>query len=89
MEKLTQGPVALIITDMNMPQMDGVELTTVIKHDVRLCSIPVLMLTTERAEEERQHGIDAGVAGYLTKPISREGLVAEVNTLLADRHTTG
>ncbi|TAJ32025.1 MAG: response regulator, partial [Nitrospirae bacterium] len=66
LEKLARSPVDLIITDMNMPQMDGVALTRSLKQDQTLGSIPVLMLTSEDADNERKNGLAAGAAAYLT-----------------------
>ncbi|WP_447972138.1 response regulator [Nitrospira sp. Kam-Ns4a] len=85
LEKLAQGPVDLIITDMNMPRMDGIALTRSLKQDRALEAIPVLMLTTEDADKERETGLAAGAAAYLTKPVSQERLVGEVRRLLPDR----
>ncbi|MBI3603493.1 MAG: response regulator [Nitrospirae bacterium] len=82
LEKLARSPVDLIITDMNMPQMDGVALTRSLKQDQTLGSIPVLMLTSEDADNERKNGLAAGAAAYLTKPISHDRLVQEVRRLL-------
>lgn len=82
LEKLARSPVDLIITDMNMPQMDGVALTRSLKQDQTLGSIPVLMLTSEDADTERKNGLAAGAAAYLTKPISHHRLVQEVRRLL-------
>lgn len=82
LEKLAREAVDLIITDMNMPGMDGVALTRSLKQDPALGGIPVLMLTTEDADKEREAGLAAGAAAYLTKPVTRERLVGEVRRLL-------
>lgn len=83
LEKLARGPVDLVITDMNMPQMDGVALTSSLKQDQTLQGIPVLMLSSESAEKERESGLAAGADAYLTKPVSQERLEQEVKKLLA------
>lgn len=83
LEKLAQGPVDLIITDLNMPQMDGVALTRALKQDQALGTIPVLILTSEDGAQERLNGLAAGAAAYLTKPVSPERLIEEVTRLLA------
>ena len=82
LEKLAQGPVDLIVTDMNMPRMDGVALTRALKQDPTLEAIPVLMLTTENAESERAKGVAAGVSAYLTKPVAQGRLLEEVRRLI-------
>ncbi len=89
LEQLAQGPVELVITDMNMPQMDGVELTKSLKKDEALKAIPVLMLTTETAEQERRAGLAAGAAAYLTKPVTQDRLMKEVLELLDGGNVTG
>ncbi len=82
LEKLAQGPVDLIITDLNMPQMDGVAFTHAVKQDPVLGTIPVLILTSEDGAQERLNGLAAGAAAYLTKPVSPERLIQEVARLM-------
>ena len=82
LEQLAQGPVDLIIADVNMPQMDGVALTRALKQDQALATIPVLIRTSEDGAQERRNGLAAGAAAYLTKPVSSERLVQEVTQLL-------
>ena len=86
LEKLAQGPVDLIVTDMNMPQMDGISFIRAVKGTTLLKAIPILMLTTERAEQERSNGLEAGASAYLTKPVSQERLAREVRRLLVGFH---
>lgn len=83
LEKLAQGQMDLIITGMNMPQMDGVALTRSLKQDKALRSGPVVMLTTEAGEQERQRGLASGVAAYLTKPVGQVHLAKEIRRVLA------
>ena len=61
------GAFDLVITDMDMPRMDGSELTRLIKQDVRLRVLPVMMITYKEREEDRQRGLRAGVDVFLTK----------------------
>jgi two-component system sensor histidine kinase and response regulator WspE len=61
------GRFDLIVTDMDMPRMDGSELTRLIKADVLLRSLPVMMITYKEREEDRQRGLRAGVDVFLTK----------------------
>ncbi|MGH7230377.1 MAG: response regulator [Nitrospiraceae bacterium] len=89
LEKLAYGPVDLIVTDMNMPQMDGVALTRAVKDSPTLGAIPVLMLTTESTESERNHGISAGAAAFMTKPVTQERLAEEVRRLLTESRIQG
>ncbi|MEN9575034.1 MAG: two component hybrid sensor histidine kinase/response regulator protein [Verrucomicrobiota bacterium] len=61
------GRFDLVVTDMDMPRMDGSELTRLIKGDVLLRSLPVMMITYKEREEDRQRGLRAGVDVFLTK----------------------
>jgi CheY-like chemotaxis protein len=85
LEQLARRPVDLVITDLNMPQMDGVELTRTLKADPVLTGIPIVMLTTEGEERERQHGLEAGATAYLIKPVTQEQLAQAVRRTLASR----
>lgn len=82
LEHLARRPVDLVITDINMPHMDGIALTKALKEDPAYRHIPVVMLTTESAEKDRAAGLEAGVARYLTKPICQGVLAAEIGALL-------
>lgn len=78
------GPATLpglILLDLNMPRMDG---RTVLKHlkaDPALRRIPVIVLTTSKAEEDILRTYDLGVNSFITKPVSFDGLVDVVRTL--------
>jgi two-component system sensor histidine kinase and response regulator WspE len=61
------GRYDLVITDVDMPRMDGIELVTLIKQDPQLKSLPVLIVSYKELEEDRLRGLDAGVDYYLTK----------------------
>lgn len=61
------GKFDLVVTDMDMPRMDGSELTRLIKADVLLRALPVMMITYKEREEDRQRGLRAGVNVFLTK----------------------
>ncbi|HEX7974475.1 MAG TPA: response regulator [Anaerolineales bacterium] len=65
----------LILLDLNLPKKDGREALTEIKSDPNLRRIPVIVLTTSRAEEDILRTYDLGVSGYITKPISLNDLV--------------
>lgn len=85
LEKLARRPVDVVITDMNMPRMDGVALTRALKEDPVFKYIPILMLTTEGEERERQQGLEAGAAAYLIKPVTQGQLAQEVRRTLTRR----
>ena len=82
LEQLARRPTDLVVTDVNMPHMDGLALTRALKTDPAYERIPVVMLTTETAETERVSGLEAGASRYLTKPVARGLLAAEVRALL-------
>ncbi|MCF6458858.1 response regulator [Pseudoalteromonas sp. MMG024] len=65
----------IILLDLNMPRMDGREALKLIKENAELRSIPVVILTTSKQEEDKLRGYDLGAASYITKPVTFEGLV--------------
>lgn len=71
----------LILLDLNMPRMDGRTVLKHIKSDPELRRIPVIVLTTSKAEEDILRTYDLGVSSFITKPVSFEGLVDVVRTL--------
>lgn len=71
----------LILLDLNMPKMDGREALAEIKADPRLRRIPVVILTTSKAEEDMVKGYDLGAASYITKPVTFDALVELMRTL--------
>ena len=79
LEMLGRELCGLVITDLNMPQMDGVEFTRELKVHPLYRHTPVVMLTTQGEERERESGLEAGVAVFLKKPISRDVLIQEID----------
>jgi len=71
----------LILLDLNMPKMDGREALRAIKSDPELRSIPVVVLTTSKAEEDILRSYDEGANSYIIKPVTFEGLVEAMKTL--------
>ena len=71
----------LILLDLNMPRKDGREALAEIKAHPELRRIPVVVLTTSKAEEDILRTYDVGANSYITKPVSFEGLVAMVQAL--------
>jgi len=65
----------LILLDLNMPKKDGREVLAELKNDARLRHIPVVVLTTSKAEEDIVRSYDLGVNSFITKPVTFEGLV--------------
>ncbi len=69
---LEQGPFDLIITDYNMPGLNGVEMCSKIRQDSRFSQVPILVLTTESSTELRKKGQEIGVRAWLVKPINAD-----------------
>src|SRR5688572_13721820 len=74
-------PPSLILLDLNMPRMDGREALALIKSDPALRGIPVIILTTSKAEEDMLRGYELGAASYITKPVTFEKLVDLMKSL--------
>jgi CheY-like chemotaxis protein len=78
----TQYPIpGLILLDLNMPKMDGREALAKMKADKNLRRIPVVILTTSKAEEDMVKGYDLGAASYITKPVTFDALVELMRVL--------
>jgi CheY-like chemotaxis protein len=73
---------ALIIMDVEMPVMDGIQATACIKSDPGISHIPVLIFTSLGGEEDLKRARDAGCQGFLNKPISKEMMQSEVLKLI-------
>ena len=71
----------LILLDLNMPRMDGREALEALKSDPRFRSIPVIIMTTSKAEEDVLRTYNLAAASYITKPVTFEQLVEVVRTL--------
>ena len=71
----------IILLDLNMPEMDGYEVLSELKSDPDLKRIPVIVLTTSKAEEDILGTYDLGVNSFITKPVSFEGLKSIANTI--------
>lgn len=78
---LNSEPVDLIISDFNMPGMDGSQFVREVKKNAVLQHIPVIMLTTENAKERLAEAKKAGAVGWMNKPFKAADLVAAVATL--------
>ena len=83
LEILDRQTVNLIISDVMMPVMDGMELCRHIKHDIRFSHIPIILLTARTAEEHILGGLKEGADDYLTKPFNLDILLLRIQKLLA------
>lgn len=85
LEKSIQYLPDLVITDLIMPRMDGIELCSTLKADLRTSHIPVIMLTAKTMSENLKEGYDVGADAYITKPFSLDVLIARVANVLQSR----
>lgn len=76
------GPVNFIITDWNMPLMDGLELLKAIRADASLCHLPILMVTAEAKKENIIAAAQAGADGYIVKPFNAATLKEKLDKIL-------
>jgi two-component system chemotaxis response regulator CheY len=82
LKKLTTERVDMVITDINMPMMDGLKLISVIRGNARTKTLPIIIVTTEGAEEDRKRGLALGADAYIPKPIQPSELLKTVAALL-------
>lgn len=73
---------ALIILDLMLPEVDGLEVCKILRRDPRTATVPILMLTAKAAEVDRVLGLELGADDYVTKPFSPRELVLRVKNLL-------
>jgi two-component system chemotaxis response regulator CheY len=76
------GEVKMIITDLNMPNMDGITLIKNVRSQPDHKFIPIVMLTTESQAEKKQEGKSAGATGWIVKPFKPDQLLAVVKKVL-------
>lgn len=82
LERLKGEEMDMVITDLNMPEMNGIELIKRLRNGAGFGLKPILMLTTESCEDMRQQGREAGASGWITKPFTPEKLLDAVQRLL-------
>jgi two-component system chemotaxis response regulator CheY len=80
--KVSSGKFDLIITDLNMPNMDGIQMMTAVRKLPGYSFIPILMLTTESQAEKKDAGRKAGATGWIVKPFNADQLIAVVQKLV-------
>jgi len=88
-EKIGMENPNLIITDLNMPYMDGIEFVKSIRADPARADIPILMVTTEADPEERELALSVGVNGYLVKPVTAETVTQNIRHILKNMFAQG
>ena len=79
---LPRGPYDLVITDINMPDINGLELIQFIRSNEHHRSTPILLISTQSSQRDRARGLSLGADGYVTKPFAAEDLVRAAKKLL-------
>jgi two-component system chemotaxis response regulator CheY len=82
LKKLAAGKFDIILTDINMPIMDGLKLVKRVRTDAVHKNVPIVVISTESAEEDRQRALALGANAYITKPIQAPQVIAKVKELL-------
>lgn len=82
LKKMQTGKFDILITDINMPVMDGLKLVSMVRKDQVHKNIPIIVITTEGAQEDRQRALALGANAYITKPIQAQQVINTVKELL-------
>ena len=84
-EKISNAdePVDLVITDLNMPNLDGYGFIETLRQNNAHRETPIIILSSEGDEDDRQRGIDAGASSYLVKPFKPTSLLSEIGKYLS------
>jgi len=82
LRKLANNKFDLVITDINLPIMDGLKLVKRIRNDEVHKDVPIIIITTEGSTEDRQRAMALGANAYITKPIQAPQVIAKVKELL-------
>jgi len=88
-EQIALGPIALIVLDLNMPDMHGVDVLKFVRRHQGFRDVPIVVLTTRGDESSRETAMAAGATLYLTKPFAPQVLLSAARDLLsgaAERH---
>jgi two-component system chemotaxis response regulator CheY len=82
LKKLSAEKFDLILTDINMPIMDGLKLVSMVRNDPNYKEVPIIIITTEGAAEDRDRALALGANAYITKPIQTMQILDTVKRLL-------
>ncbi len=82
LKKLQTEKIHMILTDINMPIMDGLKLVTLIRQNPALKNMPIVIITTEGAAEDRERGMALGANAYISKPIQTAHLIKTITELM-------
>jgi two-component system chemotaxis response regulator CheY len=76
------APFDIVLTDINMPIMDGLKLVRKLRADPAYEKVPIVIITTEGSAEDRRRGMELGANAYITKPIQANLVISQVKELL-------
>ncbi|HEB76664.1 MAG TPA: response regulator [Nitrospirae bacterium] len=85
LKKLSSEKIDIILADINMPVMDGLKLVSLVRGNSAFKDIPIIIITTEGAEEDRKKAMSMGADAYLPKPIQTQELIRLVTEQLGKR----
>ncbi len=82
LNKMGSHKIDLVITDLNMPRMNGIEMTRAIRADRRFDGVPIVLLTTEGQREKMIEGKSAGAVGWIVKPFDEQKICGIVKKMI-------
>ena len=82
-KKFQGGKFDIVLTDINMPVLDGLKLTAHLRGDAANAKLPIVIITTESAEEDRERAMKIGALAYLIKPVKAQEVLDTVRRLLS------
>ncbi|MGR3178355.1 MAG: response regulator [Candidatus Anammoxibacter sp.] len=82
LEKIYTNSYDLVISDINMPKMDGLKMVQTLRENDEYKDLKIIVLSTEEEEEDKKRGLEAGANIYLVKPVKPKDLVTNVRMLL-------
>lgn len=82
LRKLRGSTFDIVLSDINMPVLDGLKLVAHIRQDASLANLPIVMITTESAEADRERAMRLGANAYLVKPVQASEVLETVKSLL-------
>ena len=83
-ERLSLSPFELMVLDLNMPDIGGIEVLEFVRGQDTLRALPVLIVTTRGDDESRERVLKAGATSFLAKPFTPDSIIAEVRAILPD-----
>ena len=83
LKKISSAKFDLVLTDINMPVMDGLKLVSLIRGDATHKEVPIVVITTEGGQEDKDRAMALGASSYITKPIQANNVMTVVKELLS------